>query len=190
MQVWSTRVLTLPHVSPLLCRFKGWPHTEPCLKGVSGKPINTPLMYIKHKVCVSLCQGCPSLNSSLTSAHTSCFHNICHYACEDMHAHVLCEDSWISVSVCVHAWSPPQHNSTILCLRKSTKGIPCVQHFSSLLICLWPFRSPKMTMKDHDPFASKTWEGFGGQVKEDAARIWPGLEEERKTEKENRCLTF
>lgn len=36
-----------------------------------------------------------------------------------------------------------------------------------------------MTMNDHDSFANKTWEGFGGQIKEDGARIWPEPEEER-----------
>lgn len=29
------------------------------------------------------------------------------------------------------------------------------------------------SMKDHDSFANKPWEGFGGQVKEDKSRIWP-----------------
>lgn len=46
-----------------------------------------------------------------------------------------------------------------------------------------------MAMIDHDSFASKAWEEFGGQVKEDEARIWLEQEGERKTEKENRCLT-
>lgn len=52
----------------------------------------------------------------------------------------------------------------------STKGIPCVQHFSSLVICLWPLHSPKMTMKDHGSYANKTlgrilWSGYRGRSK-------------------------
>lgn len=49
---------------------------------------------------------------------------------------------------------------------------------------------PKISLKDHGSFANKSWEGFGGQVKEDEARIWPEPVGERKMEKENRCLTF
>lgn len=45
-------------------------------------------------------------------------------------------------------------------------------------------------MKDHDSYANKTWGGFCGQVIGDEARIWIEPEGERKTEKENRCLTF
>lgn len=107
------------------------------------------------------------------------------YACKGMHAHVLCVDSWISV--CVHAWTP---DFRITCLQNSTYGMPCVQHFSSLVICLWPLHSPKMTLNDHYSFASRTWEGFCGQVIKDATRIWTEAEEKRRTEKENRCLTF
>ena len=47
-----------------------------------------------------------------------------------------------------------------------------------------------MTLKDQDSLARRAWEGFGGQVKEDEVRIWPEPEGARKTEKENRCLTF
>lgn len=39
-------------------------------------------------------------------------------------------------------------------------------------------------------FARKAWEGFGGQVQEDGAGIWLQPEGQRKTGKENRCLTF
>lgn len=45
-------------------------------------------------------------------------------------------------------------------------------------------------MKDHDSYANKAWGGFCGQVIGDEARIWIEPEGERKTEKENRCLTF
>lgn len=39
-------------------------------------------------------------------------------------------------------------------------------------------------------FARKAWEEFGGQVQEDGAGIWLQPEGQRKTGKENRCLTF
>lgn len=98
---------------------------------------------------------------------------------------------WIHEYLCgasMNSSTTPDFSITYL--KNSTKGIPCVQHFSSLVICLWPLHSPKMTTKDHDSFANKTWEGFCGQVIEDKARIWTEAEGERKTEKENRCLTF
>lgn len=42
-----------------------------------------------------------------------------------------------------------------------------------------------MTLKDHSSFANKTWERFGGQVKEDKTRIWPQpkrIKEDRERE--------
>lgn len=50
--------------------------------------------------------------------------------------------------------------------------------------------SPKMAMNNHDFSASRTRGGFCGRVSEDEARIRTGPERVRKTEKENRCLTF
>lgn len=48
------------------------------------------------------------------------------------------------------------HNPNLrnLSSQNSTKGKPCMQHFSSLLICLWPLDYPKMTLKDHSSFAN------------------------------------
>ncbi len=45
-------------------------------------------------------------------------------------------------------------------------------------------------MNHCDSFASRAWEGFCGQVIQNEERIWIEPEGERKTEKENRCLTF
>ena len=118
-----------------------------------------------HSIKSLLAEDCPSPPCSLTWACTVHRGVLCVYACNDMHAQVSRVDSWISAIRLQHSWF---QNS--VSPGTGQKGIPCVQHFSSLVICLWPLHSPKMTMKDHGSYGNKTlgrtlWSGYRGRSK-------------------------
>lgn len=92
-------------------------------------------MYTEHKVCVSL------WNSSLTSAHTSSFHNTLSL-CVRGHACTcfMCGFMNIRVCVCVHARSPPQFSVSVAAQK--------AYHACNTFPAYWSV---------YDPFAHQKW---------------------------------